>query len=105
MSEYLLVETQTGPASERFLADGAALAGAGGPVCLFLATDAVGTAVAGASDALAELLKAGAEVWVDGFTLEQRALPRAVLAEGVRVATMDQVAEKIMAGGVRTVWH
>lgn len=126
---YLLVETQVGATSARFLADGLALAAAGARVWLFLAADAVGAAVGpgigGAADggagggaggaaggavggvggALAELLRAGVGVWVDEFTLTQRALPRRVLADGVRVATMDSVAATLLADGVRTVWH
>ena len=102
---YLLVETQSGPTSDRFLADGLALAGAGAQVTLFLVADAAATAVAGRCGALAELVSAGARVWVDGFTLAQRALPDRVLAPGVTVATMDGVAEVVLAAGVRTVWH
>jgi hypothetical protein len=103
--EYLLVETRTGPTSERFIRDGLALARSGKHVRLFLVADAVGTAVLGASDALAELVRAGADVWVDDFTLTQRALPHRVLVEGVGVVTLGQVAKAVLADGTRTVWH
>jgi hypothetical protein len=102
---YLLVETQVGAGADTLLRDGLALVATGAPVKLFLVADAVATAVRGASDSLAELVHAGAQVWVDEFTLAQRALPARVLADGVSVTTMDTVADALLTDGVRTVWH
>jgi hypothetical protein len=102
---YLLVETRTGPNSDRFLRDGLALARSGVRVSLFLTADAVATAVRGSSDALAALVREGGRVWVDEFTLRQRAVPARVLADGVDVVDLDTVADALVDSGVRTVWH
>lgn len=105
MTAHLLVETQSGTMSDRFLADALALARARRPVTVFLTGDAVASAVRGANAALAELVAAGGEVWVDDFTLAQRALVRAPLAPGVTVADITRVAGLVTAAGTRVVWH
>lgn len=102
---FLLIETRTGPASDRFLGDGQALAAAGHPVRLLLVADAVASAVRGASGSLGAFLRAGGELWVDDLTLAQRALPTRVLVDGATVVDMDTVAGALLADGVRTVWH
>lgn len=102
---FLLIETRTGPASDRFLGDGRTLAGTGQPVRLLLVADAVATAVRGASEPLAGFLRAGGTLWVDDLTLAQRALPARVLVEGAAVVSMDTVADALLSDGVRTVWH
>ncbi|MFC0599937.1 hypothetical protein [Streptomyces palmae] len=102
---YLLVESQVGHASERFVGDALALAAAGGRVRLFLVADAVAAAVRGASEPVAAFTAAGGELWVDGFTLAQRAIPRRVLADAASVVDMDRVAAELTAAGTRVVWH
>lgn len=102
---YLLVESQVGHTSERFLGDGLALARFGSRVCLFLVADAVSAAVRGASPVLDSLIAAGGEVWVDDFTLAQRALPPGVLAAGVTVVSMAQVAATLTEKSTTVVWH
>ena len=77
-AEFLLVESQgawSGPMAERFLDDGAALARAGQRVSVFLVQDGVTAALPGAGSGVDRLAAAGATVWVDDFSLAQRALP------------------------------
>lgn len=105
MTEFLLVDTQHGAMSDRFLADALALARASTPVTVFLVADAVAGAVRGASAMLAELVAAGGRVWVDEFTLAQRALAAAPLAPGVAVADIGRVADLVTADGTKVVWH
>ncbi len=102
---YLLVESQVGHTSELFLGDGLALARSGSRVCVFLVADAVSAAVRGASPVLAELIAVGGEVWVDDFTLAQRALPPHVLAVGVTVVGIAQVAATLTEKSTKVVWH
>jgi hypothetical protein len=102
---YLLVESRTWATSERFLGDALALARAGERVSVLLVGDAVAAAVRGASAPVTALLGAGAEVWVDDFSLAQRAFPEGLLADGVAVVDADRIAECLIAPGVRLVWH
>lgn len=102
---YLLVATQSGATAERFLADAAALAGAGEQVRLFLAADAVALGIAGASPALPRFLGAGGQVWADEFTIAHRALHTAPLTPGVRTTGMGDVADWLLEPSTRVVWH
>ncbi|QEV19959.1 hypothetical protein [Streptomyces alboniger] len=102
---YLLVETQSGTTAERFLADAAALAGAGERVRLFLASDGVALGIRGASAGLPRFLGAGGQAWIDEFTLAHRALHAAPLAPGVRTTGMGDVADWLLEPGTRVVWH
>ncbi|KUJ65378.1 hypothetical protein ACZ90_48840 [Streptomyces albus subsp. albus] len=104
-TSYLLVESQVGHVSERFIGDAVALAAAGERVRLFLVADAVAAAVRGTSEPVAAFTAAGGELWVDDFTLAQRAIPRQALAEGAGVVDMDRVATELTAAGTRVVWH
>ena len=105
VTSHLLVESQSGPMSDRFLADALALARSGQRVCVFLVSDGVDAAVRGASPVLAEAIVSGARVWVDEFTLAQRALLVAPLATGAVVVDMARVAELVTAAGTSVVWH
>jgi predicted peroxiredoxin len=112
MSDYLLVETQgswAGPGCDRFLGDAAALAAGGHGVWLFLAQDGVLAAATEAATApgsgLRRLVEQGVTVWVDRFSLEQRALPAEALPAGVATVDMAPVAAKLLEPGVRAVWH
>lgn len=104
-TSYLLVESQAGLVSERFIGDGVALAAAGARVRLFLVADAVSAAVRGAGEQVARFTAAGGELWVDDFTLAQRAIPRDVLVEAATVVDMAQVAAQVTAAGTKVVWH
>ncbi|MGW7436009.1 hypothetical protein [Streptomyces sp. NPDC054849] len=103
--QYLLVETQSGGTAERFLADAAALAGAGERVCLFLAADGVALGIRGASAGLPQFLGAGGQAWIDEFTLAHRALDAASLTPGVRTTGMGDLADWLLEPGTRVVWH
>lgn len=102
---YLLVESQVGHTSERFLGDGLALARSGAKVCVFLVADAVSAAVRGASPVLAEFTSAGGQIWADNFTLAQRALPLEMLADEVTVVSIERVAATLTTDQLTVVWH
>lgn len=102
---YLLIATQSGGTAERFLADAAALAGAGERVRLFLAADGVALGIRGANAELPQFLGAGGQVWVDEFTLAHRALHAAPLTPGVRTTGMGDLADWLLEPGTRVVWH
>jgi hypothetical protein len=107
-TEFLLVESQgawSGPMAERFLDDGAALARAGERVSVLLVQDGVTAALPGAGSGVDRLAAAGATVWVDDFSLAQRALPADRVRPGAAVVDMDTVAGKLLGDGVRVVWH
>ena len=105
---YLMIESQgpwAGPNAARFVRDAAELAAAGTAVVLLLVQDGVLAALDGASDALDRLRRNGGTVWVDGFSLRQRALPVAKLCEGAAVVDMDTVAAVLLAESGQAVWH
>ncbi|MFD3875215.1 hypothetical protein [Streptomyces sp. NPDC058623] len=108
MAEYLLVESQGsygGPGSEAFLGDAVRLARAGHDVAVLLIENGVTEGLDGAGPAVGRVQEAGGEVWVDAFSLSQRALPAQRLVPGVRLVEMDEVAERILRPAVRGVWH
>lgn len=105
---HLLVESQgtwNGPNAGRFLEDAAVLAGSGEQVTVFLVQDGVFDAVRGALPVLHRLAELGVPVWADDFSLAQRALPAARLADAVTVTGMDAVAGMLLSGTCRVVWH
>lgn len=107
MAEFLLVESEdsaesAGPA--RFLADAAGLVQAGHRVTLFLVQDGV-RAAAREGPALAEALAGGAVVLADDHSLHRRALPAERLHPEVTVTGIDALADRLLAPGVRVVWH
>lgn len=105
---HLLIESQgpwAGPNAERFLRDAAVLAESGNRVSVFLVQDGVFSAVAGTSGELPRLAAAGAEVYVDRFAVEQRALTATRLSPHARHADLDVMAAALMADGCKAVWH
>lgn len=107
-ARHLLVETQgswNGPNAIRFLEDAAVLAESGQPVTVLLLQDGVFTAVAGAGRALDRLGALGVPIWVDDFSLAQRALPAGRLPGSATVTGMDAVADLLLSGSCRVVWH
>jgi len=108
MADYLLIESNgpaDGPAAARFVADAATLASQGAKVALLLIQNGVAGAVAGIDMGWEEFLSRGGELWVDRFSVRQRALADADLVAGARLADMDEVAKKLLTPGVRAVWH
>mgnify|MGYP001119515789 CR=1 FL=1 len=108
MSAYLLVETQgpwEGPGCARFLADAVDLARDGDQVCVALLQDGVTAAVGRPLLEVEELVVLGAQVWVDRFSVAQRALLRAPLPVGAELVEMDKIAARLLDPEVRVVWH
>ena len=107
MADFLLVETQgrwSGPGAVRLGRDAGALAAARHRVLLLLAGDAVDTAVR-PGPVLAGLPLLGAEVWADGFALDQRALAHGELPEWIRPVGMTEVADAVLDPDSKVVWH
>ncbi|MGP3947303.1 hypothetical protein [Streptomyces sp. 7N604] len=105
---FLLIETQghwSGPHAGRFLDDAVALAGTDTSVTVFLAQDGVFAAVPGAVPALPRLAELGGRIWVDDFSVAQRALTVGELSEHVTAVGMDAVARALLADGCKVVWH
>ena len=108
MTDYLLVETggpDAGPACERFVGDAVRLAAGDAGVTLLLLEAGVVAAVREAGPDLGSLLRNGGELWVDSFSLRQRAVLPADLVSGARVVEMTDVAERLLRPGLSTVWH
>ena len=101
---FLLIESRPpadGGGHGSLLETAMALRGDGQPVRLLLIQDGV---AATALPGTAELVAAGGEVWVDGFSLRQRGLAETPAA-GARVVDMDAVADVVLDPDVRVVWH
>lgn len=106
--DHLLIETQgpwKGPGCSRFIADADTLARAGERVWLFLTEDGVTAAVGTPVPELLDLVRNGGRLWIDSFSLRQRALAKAPLAAGHELVSMDDVAGKLLDPAVRAVWH
>ncbi|AQA16644.1 MULTISPECIES: DsrE family protein [Streptomyces] len=108
---HLLIESRgpwAGASCGAFVRDASTLAGSGHPVQLVLVQDAVTAAVRGTAEDSAEvraLVEAGGEVWVDDFSLAQRGLAADRLIPEARVVGMPEVSARVLAPGVRVVWH
>lgn len=105
---HLLIESQgnwNGPNAGRFLEDAAVLAETGQQVTVFLVQDGVFAAVAGALPVLDRLAALAVPVWVDDFSLAQRALSAERLAGAASVVGMDAVAGMLLSETCRVVWH
>ncbi|GGQ06465.1 hypothetical protein [Streptosporangium pseudovulgare] len=105
---HLLIETRgpwEGPACARFLADAVDLARGGDRVCVLLLQDGVTAAVGRPLPEVETLVGLGAGVWVDRFSVEQRALSKVPAAGGTEQVEMDRVAALLLDPGVRVVWH
>jgi hypothetical protein len=107
-ADLLLVETggpAAGPACDRFVGDAVRLARGGATVTLLLLENGVGAAVRDAGPDLGALLAHGGELWVDSFSLRQRAVLPADLVGGARLVEMADVAERLLRPGLSAVWH
>ncbi|HZB50303.1 MAG TPA: hypothetical protein VE547_14510 [Mycobacteriales bacterium] len=107
-TDFLLVETggpDAGPACERFVGDAVRLAAGAAGVTLLLLENGIGAAVRGARPGVGALLRHGGELWVDSFSLRQRAVLPADLVSGARVVEMTDVAERLLRPGLTAVWH
>jgi hypothetical protein len=105
---HLLIESKgpwAGGACAGFLRDARDLAGLGHPVQLLLIQEGVGAAVGGAPGGAQEAAAAGAEILVDDFSLAQRGLAAAGLLPAARVVDMAEISARVLAPGVRVVWH
>ena len=109
MSKYLLIESRD---TFEFadvgyfydLAEGLAREGHG--VTLFLVQNGVLPARPSArSERLARLSESGVAVLADEFSLQERGIPAASLAKGVRSAGIDRVVDLLADGSTRAVWH
>lgn len=106
--DYLLIESggpAEGPGAVRFIADATALAGQGASVALVLIQNGVAGAVAGTMTGLEDFVGRGGQLWIDEFSVRQRALDRGDLISGARVTGMGDLADALLTPGVRAVWH
>lgn len=104
-AEYLLVQTRQGDTAELFLRDALALSRAGHRVRMLLAGDGVALATGRTPSVLTDYLAGGGELWVDDFTLLQRAVSPLSLVAGATVVDMEKVARVLGDERVRAVWH
>jgi predicted peroxiredoxin len=105
---YLLVESKgpwAGPSCAGFLRDAHELAGTGQDVRLLLIQDGVAAAVDGALTEARELAEAGAELWVDRFSLGQRGIAETALLPKARPVEMAEISAHLLEPDVRVVWH
>ena len=105
---HLLIETQgtwKGPGCSRFIADADTLARAGEGVWLVLLEDGVTAAVGTPVPELLNFVRNGGRLWIDSFSLAQRALATVPLVSGHELVEMDDVAGKLLDPTVRAVWH
>ncbi|MBF6216469.1 hypothetical protein IU487_36460, partial [Nocardia puris] len=54
---------------------------------------------------LLDLVRHGGRLWIDDFSLRQRALAEAPIMAGHELVGMDRVAGKLLDPTVRAVWH
>lgn len=105
-ARHMLIESQAPAAiSDRFAGDAAALSDTGAQVVLLLIQDGVFAAVPEARDSVRLAQERGVELWVDGFSLRQRALMTTSLADSAVVVDMAGIADEILAGDGQVVWH
>ena len=108
MAKYLLIESrdpfQNNDVSRNYeLA--ADLKKSGNDVTLYLVDNGVLPARKSAkSAALSDLAKAGVEVLADEFSLRERAITTAGLAEGVKDAPIETVVDRLEEGR-KAIWH
>ncbi|MFC5216363.1 DsrE family protein [Streptomyces coerulescens] len=108
MTGFVLIESngrESGPGCARFLTDATALARAGHPVRVVLLQEGVTAALPGALAELDQALRAGAELWVDEFSLAQRGLAIEALVPEARTIGMAEVAGELLADDTKVVWH
>ena len=108
MASYLLIESrdpfQTNDVERQYdLA--ASLKQAGNQVTLFLVDNGVLPARRSARSArLGQLAQAGVEVLADEFSLRERGIPDAALAQGVKKAPIDAIVDRLEQGQ-KAIWH
>jgi hypothetical protein len=103
---YLLVETHApGRAPARFLDDAIHLRAEGHPVVLVLVEDGVYWGVQDGGSGSEEVLAAGGSLWVDRFSLAQRAIDEVDVVDGSCFVDMTAVAGALLSPAVRAVWH
>ncbi|MEV0696809.1 hypothetical protein AB0I53_02650 [Saccharopolyspora sp. NPDC050389] len=108
MHEYLLIDSggpRAGAECDRFVGDAVRLLEGGDAVALLLIENAAPAAVRDAFPSIDGFLRNGGELWVDSFSLQQRAVRAEDLVSGARVVEMADVAEKLLETGLRAVWH
>jgi sulfur relay (sulfurtransferase) complex TusBCD TusD component (DsrE family) len=105
---YLLIVSRdpfTSAEVERFYELGIALHREGHAVTLFLVQNGVLPARPGArSGRLSRLAQEGVQVLADEFSLRERGIPSARLADGVTSAPLDFVIDAL-AHGAKALWH
>ena len=105
---YILIASRdpfTSAEVERFYELGAALRRDGHEVTLFLVQNGVLPARPGArSTRLSRLVQEGVRVLADEFSLRERGISNACLADGVTPAPLDFVIGAL-AHGAKTLWH
>jgi sulfur relay (sulfurtransferase) complex TusBCD TusD component (DsrE family) len=106
--KYLLIESRDPFESndcKDFYELAASLAKEGKEVTLFLVQNGVLPARRSAqSQALTGLRKAGVKVLADDFSLRERGITAARLAEGVEETSLDVVVDQL-AEGRKAIWH
>ena len=108
MAKYLLIESrdpfETNDVSYYYeLASG--LVKEGHNVTLFLVQNGVLPARSSTkSEPLSSLAKAGVEVLADEFSLRERGIAAARLAQGIKAAPLDVVMDQL-AEGRKALWH
>lgn len=103
----LLVESQCQPengTTNHFLRAAQHLAEGGTRTVVFLVDDGISCAV-GPDSAAAAVVAAGANVWADDVSLDQRAVSVDQLTAGVLPVTLDKVSPLLFDPAVRVVWH
>jgi len=108
MSSYLLMASRDGfscndvPYYYRLAKN---LKANGNEVTLFLVQNGVLPARrSAASDALTDLAKAGVTVLADAFSLRERGISDAALAEGVSASPLETVMDHLESGS-KCLWH
>ena len=108
MAKYLLIESrdpfEAGDV-ENYYDLAAGLAKEGNAVTVFLVQNGVLPARPSArSKALSALAAAGVQILADEFSLRERGIPKGRLADGVRVAPLEVVIDRL-AEGWKALWH
>lgn len=106
MKSYLLIESRSDRESPDVTAlreTAVRLREAGHRVTLFLVQNAVLSD--GSRPSLGELVEAGVEVWIDGFSVDNRVPGPPPGPAGARAGGMPELVRMLMTPGVVPVWH
>lgn len=107
MAKYTLISSRDGFSAletARYYDLARDLKKAGNEVTLFLVQNGVFGARKSAAPALSRLAGEGVTVLADAFSLKERGIGAAHLAEGVQSAPLDTVVDHL-AEGRKVVWH